>query len=233
MDLVKNFAYSTVLTAPSPPTSGTTVTLQSGDGAKFPPVPFNVEFWPAPGPEPLIANAEICRCTAVSGDTLTIVRQTTTETVNQSRAILVGDQVMAPISAKSLTDIGLPAQISALTAVGHSWLDTGAFPPESMGRLSLLARLCSMLGVHEDNLLNLTLSGSYLSGVSNGATAITGSLFGGWSGVAQFVLPDASPNVYGTPAFVFGASSSGAVAGPPAIIVHGVNDPAYYFPAWP
>ena len=41
-DAHKNFAYSTVLTPPSPASSGTQVTVASGDGSKFPAAPFNL-----------------------------------------------------------------------------------------------------------------------------------------------------------------------------------------------
>ena len=90
MDLVSNWPYSTVLTAPSPATSGTSVVLQSGDGAKFPAAPFDVMMW-ATGAQPLSTNAEIARCTAKSSDTLTIVRSAS------PRSVVVGDQVCQPI----------------------------------------------------------------------------------------------------------------------------------------
>ena len=93
MDLIANFAYSTVLTAPSPATSGTSVVLQSGDGAKFPVAPFDVMFWPT-GVQPLTTNAEIARCIAKSTDTLTIVR---TQYGSTNRSVVVGDQVCQPI----------------------------------------------------------------------------------------------------------------------------------------
>jgi hypothetical protein len=100
-DAHANFAYSTVLTAPSPATSGTSVVLQSGDGAKFPAAPFNAAVWPA-GAQPLTSNAEIVRVTAKSTDTLTITR---TQEGTSARTVVVGDQIAAVISAKSLTDI--------------------------------------------------------------------------------------------------------------------------------
>jgi len=61
-DVHKNFAYSTVATAPSPASSGTSLVVQAGDGAKFPTVPFNATVWPA-GLQPLTTNAEIVRVT--------------------------------------------------------------------------------------------------------------------------------------------------------------------------
>jgi hypothetical protein len=94
-DALKNFAYSTVLIAPSPATSGVTVVLQSGDGAKFPVAPFDVTFWPA-GVQPLTTNAEIARCTTKVTDTLTITRAQYGTT---ARTVVVGDQVCQPIDA--------------------------------------------------------------------------------------------------------------------------------------
>jgi hypothetical protein len=94
----KNFAYSTVLTAPSPATSGTSLVVQSGDGAKFPAVPFNVTIWPTAA-QPLVATAEIAECTAVSGDTLTIIRA---QEGTSARTVVVGDQIGYNITAALL-----------------------------------------------------------------------------------------------------------------------------------
>lgn len=109
-DAHKNFGYSTVLTAPSPATSGTSLVVQSGDGAKFPVTPFNATVFPV-GVQPTTSNSEIVRVTTVSTDTLTIVRGATSggglngEPNNQNRSIIIGDQIEAGISARSLTDI--------------------------------------------------------------------------------------------------------------------------------
>lgn len=97
----KNFAYSTVVTAPSPADTGTSLVVQTGDGTKFPIPPFNVTVWPV-GDQPLTTNAEILRVTAISGDTFTITR---TQEGTAARAIMVGDQIAATITAKTLTDI--------------------------------------------------------------------------------------------------------------------------------
>src|SRR3990167_3744444 len=96
----KNFSYSTVLTAPSPADSGTSLVVQSGDGAKFPTVSFNATVWPT-GVQPLTTNAEIVRVTAISTDTFTITRAQESST---ARSIIVGDQIAATITAKTLTD---------------------------------------------------------------------------------------------------------------------------------
>lgn len=100
-DAHANLAYSTVLTAPSPATSGTSLVVQSGDGAKFPAVPFNATVWPI-SQQPTTTNAEIVRVTNISTDTLTITR---TQESTSARTIGVGDQIAATITKKTLTDI--------------------------------------------------------------------------------------------------------------------------------
>ena len=96
-----NLAYGTVLTAPSPATTGTSLTVSSGQGAHFPTPPFNATVWPA-GLQPLTSNAEIVRVTAISTDTFTITRH---QEGTSARAILVTDQIAATITAKTLTDV--------------------------------------------------------------------------------------------------------------------------------
>jgi microcystin-dependent protein len=100
-DAHKNFAYSTVATAPSPATSGTSLVVQTGAGVNFPTAPFNATVWPT-GAQPTTSNAEIVRVTAVSTDTVTIVRA---QESSSARSIIVGDQFAAGITVKALTDI--------------------------------------------------------------------------------------------------------------------------------
>lgn len=100
-DAHKNFAYSTVRVAPTPAASGTTLSLQVGDGAKMPAAPFNMTVWPA-GALALASNAEIVRVTAISGDDLTITRA---QEGSSAQAVAVGFQIAATITAKTITDI--------------------------------------------------------------------------------------------------------------------------------
>lgn len=102
-DAHKNFAYSTVATAPSPASSGTSLVVAAGHGTRFPTPPFNATVWPA-NTQPLPTNSEIVRVTAIGTDTLTVVRNTPTEPNNQVRSIVVGDQIMAGITAKTILD---------------------------------------------------------------------------------------------------------------------------------
>lgn len=119
-DSHKNFAYSLVATAPSPATSGTSLVVTAGQGTLFPAVPFNATVWPA-GSNPLSTNAEIVRVTAITTDTLTITRA---QESSSARSIIVGDQIAATITAKTLTDVefsdsaGLRALLSDETGSG-------------------------------------------------------------------------------------------------------------------
>jgi hypothetical protein len=102
VDAHKNFGISAVATAPTPALSGTTLNVTTGEGALFPAVPFNVVVWPA-GSSPTSANAEILRVTSKgTGDDWTVTR---TQESSSSRAIGLGDQVSAAITAKTLTDV--------------------------------------------------------------------------------------------------------------------------------
>lgn len=100
MDAHKNFAVSTVATAPSPATSGTSLVVQTGHGTRFPAVPFNAVVCPL-GSLPDPTNAEVVRVTNISTDTFTIVR---TQEGSSARTIVVGDLIFAAVTAKTLTD---------------------------------------------------------------------------------------------------------------------------------
>ncbi len=101
MDAHPNFVYSTVATAPSPATSGTSLVVASGDGALFAGQPFNAVIWPT-GVQPLSTNAEIVRVTGRSTDTLTITRA---QESTAARTVVVGDQIAVVASQKVFTDI--------------------------------------------------------------------------------------------------------------------------------
>jgi len=116
-----NLAYGTVATAPSPPNSGTTLTLAVGQGATFPnpgAIGYNATVWP-PNVIPLQSNAEIVRITAVVGDQLTITR---TQEGSTAKSILTGWQIAATITAKVITDIenAIPSTAGLLSAVNIS-----------------------------------------------------------------------------------------------------------------
>lgn len=100
-DLHKNFAYSTIATIPSPAVSGTSFIVQLGAGTNYPAVPFNGTVWPT-NSQPSNTNAEIVRVTAITTDTMTIVRAQEGTT---ARTIIAGDQFSANITKKTFDDI--------------------------------------------------------------------------------------------------------------------------------
>lgn len=73
----------------------------SGQGTRFPTVPFNATIW-AIGEIPVPSNAEIVRVTNIVGDVLTITRA---QEGSSARSVIIGDQIAATITAKTLTDI--------------------------------------------------------------------------------------------------------------------------------
>lgn len=131
MDAHANFAYSTVATAPSPATSGTSLVVASGDGTKFPATPFNAVVWPA-GSRPSTTNAEIVRVTGIASDTLTITR---TQEGTSARSIVAGDQITAAVTKKTLTDIELGGTqlVYRYTVTGSdkASIDTGVDTPDA------------------------------------------------------------------------------------------------------
>lgn len=94
----KNFAYSTVATAPSPASSGTSLVVAAADGAKFPAAPFMVTIWPS-GSQPTTTNAEIAEVTTVSTDTFTITRAAEG---SSARTVVIGDQISATVTSAVL-----------------------------------------------------------------------------------------------------------------------------------
>lgn len=104
-DAIENFAFGTVLTAPSPAASGTSLVLQAGEGALFPAPAtdgeYNLTVWPD-GVQPTTTNAEIVRVTARSSDTFTITRE---QEDSNARTIVAGDRVALSITKKRFTDI--------------------------------------------------------------------------------------------------------------------------------
>jgi hypothetical protein len=117
-DAHKNFAYSLVATAPSPGSSGTSLVVTGGQGSLFPAVPFNATIWPV-GVAATSANAEIVRVTNISTDTFTITRSQ--ESTN-ARTVIVGDQIAATLTVKTMTDVetdvAAKASLALVVALG-------------------------------------------------------------------------------------------------------------------
>lgn len=70
---MKDFATGIVVTAPTPASSGTSLTLQTGEGSRMPATPFYATAHP-PAQYPTLDTAEKIQVTNVTDDTLTIVR---------------------------------------------------------------------------------------------------------------------------------------------------------------
>jgi len=93
-------AITAVATAPSPATSGTSLVVAAGKGARFAAAPFYANLWPT-AVDPSAANVETVQVTAVVADTLTIVRAQNGTT---ARTVVVGDQIaVPPLSSVILT----------------------------------------------------------------------------------------------------------------------------------
>lgn len=113
MYAAQNLWQSTVATAPSPATSGTTLVCHAGDGAYLTAAPpFPVAIW-ASGAAPSLpaGNVELALCTAVSTDTLTLTRG---QEGIAARTVVVGDQIAAVITAAFLTSLNATDRVMRL-----------------------------------------------------------------------------------------------------------------------
>lgn len=108
---LKDFATGTVLTAPTPATSGPSVTLQSGEGARFPVAPFYAVAHPD-YQLPTLDNAEKILVTAKVGDTFTITRAQGDTT---AKSIAVGWRISNAVFA---ADLFTGSQVTAETPGG-------------------------------------------------------------------------------------------------------------------
>lgn len=122
MSNLKDYATGTVATAPSPDTSGTTLDLQTGEGARMPAVPFSATLAPD-NILPTLDNAERVEVTDVTGDTLTIIRaqgDTTAQAVTVgwrlSNAIFADDIVGRYDGGNSTTTYGGTTTINGGTS---------------------------------------------------------------------------------------------------------------------
>lgn len=153
-DAHKNLAISAVATAPSPATTGTSLVVTAGHGTRFPAVPFNATIWPAnttPSPD----NAEIVRVTNISTDTLTITRE---QESTSARTVIVGDQIAATITAKTLTDV--EADFSSLNA---SNLASGTVPDARFPATLPAASGANLTALNASNVSSGTLANARLN----------------------------------------------------------------------
>ncbi len=127
MDDYVNFAYSTVATAPSPASSGTSLVVAGGT---WPDAPFNAVVHAANASEASVSTgAEVVRVTDNTAGTFTIERAT--EGPNGARSIVVGDTIRQSVTAEMLNQlrVGQPlGQIYAVEAYAGHDVSTGSLP---------------------------------------------------------------------------------------------------------
>jgi hypothetical protein len=163
-DAHANFANGVVLTAPSPATSGTSLVLQSGQGASFPATAtglYNLVVTPA-NQLPSVANSEVVRVTARATDTFTITRA---QEGSSARSIGVGDWVLLAPTAKTFTDIeattgaATPARMYRSAALAYAAgaitlmpFDTASYDPGSNLTVGASAKYtCPATGYYQVN----------------------------------------------------------------------------------
>lgn len=199
MDGHKNFSRTLVATAPSPATSGTSLTVTTGDGSlKFPTVPFNLVLSPS-GAVPTAANSEVVRCTAVVGDVLTIARAQESST---ARTVIVGDVVTGAITKKwyddiegDLASLQTQASLQAAQIAARAVADTGWYVASGLALAQNATTLTSVSTTIASSLFNKTTHGLVAgdsvvptglvttTGVTNGvvyyvsATGLTANVF--------------------------------------------------------
>lgn len=194
IDAHSNFAYSSILTAPSPALSGTTLVLAAGGGALLPVAPFNCTVWPT-NAMPLSTNAEIVRVTNVIGDTLTITRA---QEGTVARAIIVGDQFGNTITVKCLTDIE--------SALGSA----GVYTPTRSAEVNMDSDVTTAEAQYLRNGNTVTVSGRFTANPTAPATTTS----------FEMSLPIASN--FGAIEDAAGVAFCGAVAGMGAAITASV-----------
>ena len=133
----KDFAVGIVLTAPSPATSGTSLVLQTGQGARMPAVPFFATYTPS-GQMTSLDNSEKLSVTAVTTDTLTIVRA---QGGTMAQSIVVGgiisngvysDDVDSKADIASPTFTGTPATPTATAGDSTTKIASTAFVQQAV-----------------------------------------------------------------------------------------------------
>lgn len=128
---LKDYATGTVATAPAPATSGTSLTLQSGEGARMPTPPFYATAHPD-NVLPTLDNAEKILVTAVSTNTLTIVRAQGGTT---ARSIAIGWRISNTIFAADMyngSDVRNEVPGGSINGSNVNFTIAAAFTPGSL-----------------------------------------------------------------------------------------------------
>lgn len=223
--------------------AGNTVLLTAQSaGAENGPWTINAGAWTRPSDYPAAGQViarivEITQGTTYAG-ALWVSTNATPVTIDTTATVWV--QVKGPNATSSATgaielagDIGGTAtaptvpelvarKYGKLTVVGHSYtagttqINSGV---SNVLQESLVSKLQGMLGIIEQNVDHFGQSGSRLTA---GTNAVSTSVFAGWTGAMQFIVPNNSTNA--------NASTDTVVTDPPVasvglnLIVHGVND---------
>lgn len=122
--LRKNLALATIVTAPSPATTGLSLVVDTGEAARFPVPATDGDFYATLFPAneiPHIGNSEIVKVTAVSSDTFTIVRAQRGST---AKTVEAGWLMIQGIYAEDFDDLATKEYVDAKAGDG-GWLEEG------------------------------------------------------------------------------------------------------------
>ena len=125
MGYLKDFATADIITPPSPASSGTSLVVDSGQGARLPAVPFLAVAHPA-SEAPTIDNAEKIRVTAKSTDTLTIVRAQGDTT---AKNIAAGWKLSNSLFLEDINGVQVTVTTAAATAAKVGTTTQGNYTP--------------------------------------------------------------------------------------------------------
>lgn len=101
-DARANLAVSTVATAPTPASSGTSLVMATGHGSRCPAVPFDLAVTASGASIPDPSNTELVRVTDRTSDTLTVTRAQHGTT---ARSIGVGDTLAVVVTARAFAEV--------------------------------------------------------------------------------------------------------------------------------
>lgn len=122
----------------------------------------------------------------------------------------------------------LATKVGSITAIGHSYIagtNFGNTGTDYMEEVGMLAVLCGLLDVSNENLTHHGIAGSLLSSPTSNFAAT----LGGWAGVLQLVNPNNATHMTSNSAVFPAVPRSNPGLG---LIVQGVNDLAANFLEW-